>query len=156
MKVWIQISWVSQRNSDIALHMVGSKISKWGTSGSFWGPFQTIYDPPSIRKLHSLHFISWDVWFRVHSISFPIFLYLLFFFKILFIWEREREKMHKRGGGAEEDREADVLFSREPQGGSVPGPRDHDLSQRQKLNRLSHPRYPSHIYFLSLTEQWAF
>ena len=31
--------------------------------------------------------------------------------------------------------------------GSIPGPRDHDLSQRQTLNQLSHPGAPStHIF----------
>ena len=53
-------------------------------------------------------------------------------FIYLFIWERaqqkerEREKQTPRWAGS-------------PMQGLIPGPWDHDLSQRQMLNRLSHP-----------------
>lgn len=45
--------------------------------------------------------------------------------KILFIHlrERNRERVHERWGGAEEEGEADSPLSRD----SIPGPRDHDL-----------------------------
>ena len=48
-----------------------------------------------------------------------------------FIYLRERE--HEAGGGWEEG-EAGSLMR-----GLIPGPRHHDLSQRQMLNQLSHP-----------------
>ena len=44
--------------------------------------------------------------------------------------------MRTAGGAAEE--EADSLLSREPDGGSILGPRDHNLRGRQTLNQLSH------------------
>ena len=44
---------------------------------------------------------------------------------------------HEQG---REEGEADFLLSRDPNiWGSIPGPRDHDLSRRQTLNHLSHP-----------------
>ena len=42
------------------------------------------------------------------------------------------------GGGAEGEGEADHKAV-SPIWGLIPGLRDHDLSQRQMLNRLSHP-----------------
>ena len=62
------------------------------------------------------------------------------FFKILFIYLRERERA-QAAVGAEGEGEADCLLS--PMWGSIPGPQDHDLSQRQMLNRLSHLGAPS-------------
>ena len=65
------------------------------------------------------------------------------FFKdfYFFIWERVRAREMTEGEG-----EADSLPSKEPDSGSIPGPRDHDLSQRQTLNQLSQvPLYK--IYF---------
>jgi len=41
--------------------------------------------------------------------------------------------------GTEGEGEAASLLSREPNVGLHPRPRDHDLSQRQDLNWLSHP-----------------
>ncbi|XP_064447640.1 gamma-aminobutyric acid receptor-associated protein-like 1 isoform X5 [Mirounga angustirostris] len=43
--------------------------------------------------------------------------------------QRQREKQASRGAGS-------------PMRDSIPGPRDHDLSRRQTLNRLSHPGVP--------------
>ena len=52
--------------------------------------------------------------------------------------------------GAEAEGEADSLLSRKPNvglhEGSIPGPQDHDLRQRQMLNQLSHPGAPAIIY----------
>jgi len=47
--------------------------------------------------------------------------------------QRQREKQAPRGAGS-------------PPPGSIPGSGDHDLSQRQPLNRLSHPGSPK-AYF---------
>ena len=59
----------------------------------------------------------------------------------LFIWESMSGEW---GRGAEGDREADSLLSREPDAkwGSISGPQDHDLNRRQPLNWLSHPGAP--------------
>ena len=57
-------------------------------------------------------------------------------FKILFIWEGERKRESE---GAKGEGEADSLLSKEPSWGSILGPWDHDLSQKQTLNWLSHP-----------------
>jgi len=46
--------------------------------------------------------------------------------------QREREKQTPRGAGS-------------PLWDLIPGPRDHYLSQRQTLNRLSHPGIPQHF-----------
>ena len=52
--------------------------------------------------------------------------------------------MHAQaGGGAEE--EADST-----ERGWIPGPQDHDLSQRQTLNRLRPSGVPTHSYFIGL------
>ena len=45
--------------------------------------------------------------------------------------------MSRRKG--QRERKANSLLSRELDMGSIPGPQDHDLSQRQMLNQLSHP-----------------
>ena len=58
----------------------------------------------------------------------------------LFIWERESEQEgeHKQGE-LQRQREKQAPWSAEsPMQDSIPGPRDHDLSQRQALNPLSH------------------
>ena len=76
-----------------------------------------------------------------------------FIFYVFFIWKkvfqdfiflREREHMCKweAGEGAEGEGEADSLLSREPYLGLDPSSWDHDLRQRQMLNRLSHPGAP--------------
>ena len=62
------------------------------------------------------------------------------FFKILFISESEREL--KEGEG-----EADSSLSREPDTELDPRTRDRDLSQRQTLNRLSHPGAPRYVFW---------
>ena len=46
---------------------------------------------------------------------------------------------------AEGEGEADSPLSREPKAGS--GSRDHDLSQKQMLNRLNHPGAPGGTKF---------
>ena len=51
----------------------------------------------------------------------------VFFLKIVFIYLTERDVEHKYGEEQKEG-EADSSLSREPMWGSIPGPRDHDLS----------------------------
>ena len=46
------------------------------------------------------------------------------------------------GGEVGAEGEAGSLLSREPDVGLIPGPRDHDLSQRQTLDQLNHPGVP--------------
>ena len=57
-----------------------------------------------------------------------------FLFVKIFIYLFERAQP----GGATEG-EAGNLLSREPMQGLIPGPWDHDLSQRQMLNQLRYP-----------------
>ena len=75
-----------------------------------------------------------------------------FFYKILFIYLTERAKDHKQRGGAEGEGEADSLLNRELDAmwGSILGSRDHDLSQRQTLNLLSHPVAPRLDIFIRI------
>ena len=66
--------------------------------------------------------------------------------------EKEREKEHAREHteGEWAEGQVDSPLSREPDWGSIPGPGYHDLSQRQRLNPLSHPGAPK-ISMLSVT-----
>ena len=61
-----------------------------------------------------------------------------FFLKIiyLFIWERVSRREHEQGEGRGRSRPQP---SRDPDGGSIQGVWNHDLSRRQMLNRLSSP-----------------
>ena len=56
----------------------------------------------------------------------------------LFIWERNREST-SRGKGRGEGRSRLPTKQGAQQWGSIPGPRDHHLNQRQLLNWLSYP-----------------
>ena len=63
----------------------------------------------------------------------------------MFLFTFERERVGERGGGAEREggrgSEADsTLTAVNPMQGVIPG--NHDLSQSQILNRLSHPGTP--------------
>ena len=64
--------------------------------------------------------------------------------------ERERETEHEQGRGRERGRhripsrlQALSCQHRARRGARTHGPRDHDLSRSQTLNRLSHPGAPS-------------
>ena len=61
-------------------------------------------------------------------------------FKFLYIYltERERESASTSRGSCRQRGRSRLLT----QQGSIPGPWDHDLSQRQTLNQLSYPRAP--------------
>jgi len=73
------------------------------------------------------------------------FLFFFFFFKLLFIYLTEREREHKQG---QEEREKQAPRCAESlTQGLIPGPWDHDLSQRQPLHRLSHPGAPGSFFF---------
>ena len=48
--------------------------------------------------------------------------------KIYLERESESARAHEQGGWAEREGEADSPPTREPMQGSIPGPRDHDLS----------------------------
>ena len=72
----------------------------------------------------------------------------------LFIWENERAWTWV-GRVAEGEGEADSLLSKEPMWGSIPGPWDHDLSQRQMLNLLELPRRPCNWCFPQLCRLWG-
>ena len=61
-----------------------------------------------------------------------------FFF--LFAWERERAWV-----GEGEETETDSHWAGGLTWGSISGPWDHDLSQRQTLNQLSHPGTPEEV-----------
>ena len=60
----------------------------------------------------------------------------------LFICERE----HECGGWTEGEGQADIPLSREPDVGLNPKIWDHDLSQRETLNQLSHPGNPVIVF----------
>ena len=72
------------------------------------------------------------------------------FFKKEFIYlfdtERPRESTSRQRGGQREKKKWAPRWAGSPTWGLIPGPRDHDLSWRQKLNRLSHPG-PLESYF---------
>ena len=57
--------------------------------------------------------------------------------EFIYLLERERPREHEWWEGTEGEGEADS--SRSPSWDSILGHWDHDLSQRQTFNRLSHP-----------------
>lgn len=63
--------------------------------------------------------------------------FYLFLFKIFFLCVREMERAVCMSGGRGGGRERSRLPAE--QGCLIPGPGDHDWSQRQMLNPLSHP-----------------
>ena len=63
---------------------------------------------------------------------------MFFFFLIFYLFEREKENAGEREHTQGEE-EADSLLSRKPNVKLDPRTRDHDLSQKQMVNRLSHP-----------------
>jgi len=57
-------------------------------------------------------------------------------------WARESEREHKQWE-LQAEGEAGSLQSKEPDAGLDPGLWDHDPSQRQTFNQLSHPGVPN-------------
>ena len=66
------------------------------------------------------------------------------FLKRFYLSEREREQQSNSG----EEREKQIpCWVGSLMRGSIPGPQDHDLSQKQRVNQLSHPDTPKKIHF---------
>ena len=61
------------------------------------------------------------------------------FFKVLFIFLTERERTHRQSSKQREREKQAPRWAESPIWGSILGSWDHDLSQRQTLNQLSHP-----------------
>ena len=62
-----------------------------------------------------------------------------FFLKILFIYLTEREITSRQRGRQRERGKQAPCRAESPMRGLIPGPWDHDLSQRRGFNPLSHP-----------------
>ena len=77
-----------------------------------------------------------------------------FFFKIAFIYLTERESAHTQGERRQMEREKQApCWVGSPTWYLILGPWNHDLSQRQTPNWLSHPGAPSWgVLFLSHTK----
>ena len=75
---------------------------------------------------------------------------LFIFKKMLFIWEREREQAREHKQGQRERRKLTPCWTGtwSPTQGTVSGPWDHELAQRQMLNWLSHPGTLGQVYTL--------
>ena len=95
-----------------------------------------------INKNH-LHSLSSEILIKYEVGSSMSFFFLRFY---LFI------RAHAQGGGTE--READSTEQGSLMRGSIPGPWDHVLSWRQKLNWLSHPGTPSMNIFKEKLSRW--
>ena len=79
----------------------------------------------------------------------------IFNFFLMFTFERQRETECERGRGRERGRhgirsglQSPSRRHRARRGARTHGPRDHDLSRSQLLNRLSHPGAPIYVYLL--------
>ena len=66
------------------------------------------------------------------------------FFLILFIYLKGE---HEWEEGQKEKGKQTPRWAGRPTWGSIPGPQDHDLSQRQMLNQLSYPGVPQLLLF---------
>ena len=76
---------------------------------------------PSVVTFKTIYFENIDLSFKKSIYS----------LKNILLFKREREREHRHGGGAEGEGDADSLLSLT--WGLIPGPGDHDLSQRQTL-----------------------
>ena len=89
-----------------------------------------------------IHEWMYEVLF-LHKIFFA--LILLFFYLLkdfyLFIWQREITS-RQRGRQRETEEEQAPCWAESPMRDFIPGPWDHDLSRRQRLNPLNHPGAP--------------
>ena len=92
----------------------------------------------------------------------PLFFNIIFFFKRLFIVQRQRETEHEHGRGRERRRHRirSRLRALSRQHGARRGarthePRDRDLSRSQTLNRLSHPGAPCLLPLYQEARLWS-
>lgn len=121
--------WVGQRYTKMLIGRL------WGTLGN---TFPTFY-----IFLYFSSFLKWPV------IDFIIVALMFVFFKDLICYLFEKESTPMRGEGWRGNGRGRTGFplSRDSKWGSIPGPLDHDLSQRQMPNRLSHPGAPPPYFF---------
>ena len=85
------------------------------------------------NTLYSLTPVSFEIPFLKES-EMPTFLFLKIFY-----FDTERESI-SRGNSRQSEREKQTPHQADsPTLGSIPGSQDHDLSQRQTVNQLSHP-----------------
>ena len=73
-----------------------------------------------------------------------------------FIYLRERERQHKQGEGQRQREKQTPHRAGNPMWDLIPGSQDHNLSQRQMLNRLSHPGASAWEDFLSTSNNHIF
>ena len=78
------------------------------------------------------------------------------FFKLIFnVYLFLKERQNVKGGGAERERDTEseagsrllAVHTGPKHGAQTHKPRNHDLSQSQKLNQLSHPGTPMPLCF---------
>jgi len=103
--------------------------------------------------LHKIHFspkgdANLPIRFRSQSISF-LFFFFSYFFKD-FIHLFDRESTSRKSSKQREREKQDPHWAESLTPSLIPGPWDHDLSWRQILNQLTHPRASQTISFLSL------
>ena len=77
---------------------------------------------------------------------------LFFFFKIIYLRERNRAHRHEQGGEAEAEGEADSLLSREPDMGLNPGIPGSQPEPKAAAQPLSPPRRPYDSYNVFSTQ----
>ena len=99
------------------------------------------------REIHGINHFKWSaeiiLGYGCGEKEKPTF---TFFFKILFICLTERVREHKQGEQQREREKQAPHWAKSPMRDSIPGPWNHDLSQRQTLNSLCHPGAP-HLHF---------
>jgi len=79
------------------------------------------------------------------------FLLSLSFFKVLFIWERVHARANEHGGvewGQREREKQTPCWVGSLTWGSIPEPREQDLSQRQMLDHLSYAGAPAVLFLI--------
>ena len=75
-----------------------------------------------------------------------LYYFFLFFFKISFIYLREREHKPGKGRSRLPSKRGGQHRAQSHNPGIMTWPWDHDLSWRQMLNQLSHPGAPASFY----------
>ena len=98
-----------------------------------------VLSPHPIITILSMHILGLHFLF----LSFPLCSFL-FFLRFIYLFDRERAQQ----GEQQREREKQVMR------GSIPGLWDHDLSQRQMLNHLSHPGTPGACIILNFSCIW--